>query len=256
MGYYEKLKERDIIIKLKRLLQGGGYHVRDDGKIAGDHRVAWDQPWQHVRQHPMLDCHTWHSILFDVIVAGLPPEEKFVPSMCQQCYKVVVRPKTVKQLFGLLELQKRVDRPSKCGIETRETVHGLYGGYFYNVGLEEGLNCYRIVRDAVNKDPILGPDVVVILKRGCTEYEHALGASDKWQVTERQLEIEAMLDTILAKDNVRRVQSEHNLQYIHLKWIEWAWAHGDPTYAEFTDGPLYPPYVTYHHLSEGENAKR
>jgi hypothetical protein len=246
MAYYEQIKERDLITRLKRLLQNGGYFLRDDGKLQAQHKIAWDQPWHHVRHHPMLDCHTWHRILFDTIVMGLPPQERFVPSRCQDCWKVVVRPRSLKQLFALLNLQKQMDRPSKCGIETRETVHGLYGGYFYNIGLEAGRECYDLVRKAVNDEPLLGPSVTVLLKRACTEYEHAIGPSDKWRISRRQLEIEGLLDTILAKDDTDRRQSDHNLQYIHRKWIEWAWAAGDPTYAEFTDGPIYPPYVTYH----------
>lgn len=253
MAYYEQIVERDLITRCKRLLQNGGYYLRDDGRMEAQHRVAWDQPWHHVKHHPMLDCHTWHSILFDIIVAGLPKEEKFVPSRCQECYKVVVKPKTLKQLFALLDVQKALGMPCKCGIETRYTVHGLYGGYFYNIGLDAGVECYKKVRKAVDDAKFLGTDVTVLLKRACTEYEHELGASDKWVITARQLEIEGALDMLLAKDDTYRNQSEANLLYIHRKWIEWAYAHGDPTYSEFTDGPLYPPYVTYHHLAGGQS---
>ena len=71
--------------------------------------------------------------------------KKWVPSKCMGCWKVVVRLKTLKQLFSLLQLQMRMGRPSKCGIEVRESVNGLYGGYFYNHSLEEGLECYSAV---------------------------------------------------------------------------------------------------------------
>lgn len=252
MGYYEDIKGSDLLTRMKRLLENGGYFLRDDGKIAAQHRISWDQPWHHVRHHPMLKCHTWHEVLFNVISMGLPREERFVPSNCQNCYKVVVRPKTLTQLFALLDLQKQLDRPSKCGIETRETVPALYGGYFYNLGLESGLECYRAVRAAVDSYPKLGKDVNVLLKRGCTEFEHAIGPSDKWVVTNKQLQIEAILDQILAKDDIDRRQPEYNLRYIHRKWIEWAYFVGDQTYREFTAGPLYPDYVTYQHLANNE----
>lgn len=249
MAYYEEIKNRDIMTRIKRLLQNGGYYFRDDGKVTADRRISWDGPWHYVRHHPMLDCGTWHQILFDVISMGLPPEERFVPSGCQECYKVVVRPKSLKQLFALLNLEKRLDKPSKCGIEIRETVHGLYGGYFYNIGLEAGKDCYKIVRQEVDQDQHLGPDITVLLKRGCTEYEHAIGPSNKWAITPRQMDIEGLLEMILAKDNIDRRQTEQHQMYVHRKWIEFAYAAGDPTYAEFTDGPLYPNYVTYHHLT-------
>lgn len=250
MGYYEDIKERDLITTLKRLLQSGGYYFRDDGKIMATHRLAWDSPWHHVKHHPLLDCHTWHQILFDAISMHLPKDQRFVPSGCQQCYKVVVRPKTLKQLFALLDVQKRLDRPSKCGIETREEVHALYGGYFYNIGLDSALECYKVVRREINEHPLLGPDIAVIVKRSCTEMEHGVGPSDKWEITPRQLEIEGILDTMLVKDDVDRKQPDTVLRYIHRKWIEFAYFVNDATYAEFTDGPLYPGYVTYHHLAE------
>ena len=256
MAYYEEIKKRDLITRVKRLLQGGGYFFRDDGRIDADRKIAWDGPWHHVRHQPLLDCGTWHNVLFDVISMGLPPAERFVPSRCQECFKVVVRPKTLKQLFALLDLQKRLNVPSKCGIEIRETVHGLYGGYFYNLGMEAGLERYSQVRREVDADPLLGADVPVMLKRACTEYEHALGPSDKWTVTPQQLEIEGILETLMTKDDIDRRQTDAHLFYVHRKWIEFAYAVGDPTYREFTDGPLYPDYVTYHHLAEktaGEN---
>lgn len=250
MGYYEEIKQQDLITRVKRLLQGGGYFFRDDGKITADRRPAWDAPWHYVRHHPMLDCGTWHTINFDTVSMGLPPEERFVPYRCQDCYKVVVRPQNLRQLFALLNLQKRLNVPSKCGIELRETVHGLYGGYFYNVGKDAGIDCFRKVRKEVDAEKHLGSDVRILLKRSCTEYEHAIGPSDKWVVTPRQLEIEGILDTLITRDDVDRKQSDAQIMYTHRKWIEFAYAAGDPTYREFTDGPLYPDYVTYHHLAE------
>ena len=130
--------------------------------------------------------------------------------------------------------------PSKCGIEERPIVHGLYGGYFYNDSLEEGLECYEKVCDAV--------DMPISLKRGCTEFELACGNSRTWEVTDSQLGFEDMVDRCVVKypeDHAR--QSFHAIQGVHRSWIEWAYAHGDKTYLEYTDGwPLYTPPATYH----------
>lgn len=246
MGYYEQVKQQDLATKIVTWLQAGAFKLRDDGKFAYDSRMSWDSPWHHVRMHPMLKCTLWHQIMFDVISLNLPSNQRFVPSNCHQCYKVVVRPKTLKQLFALLEMQKRLDLPSKCGIERRESVHGLYGGYFYNIGLEAGRECYKKIRGEVDNDQKLGRDITVLLKKACTEYEHEMGPSDKWQITEDQLAIEGLAETLIAQNDVLQRQAEHIQRHIHLKWIEWAYAMGDPTYAEFTDGPLYEPYVTYH----------
>jgi hypothetical protein len=249
-SYYDWMCAHDIVEQLKPLWEQAGYYLREsDGKLTVDARIAIDTPWHHIKNKWDFDCGLWHRIVFDYISKRLPAQERFVPSRCQQCFKVVVRPKTLKQLFALEALQIRLQRPSKCGIEPRATVCGLYGGYFYNDGLEEALERYREVRSAVDADQHLGPDVSVIVKRGCTEYELECGPSDKWAISDVQLKFEALVNQYVAHDDVMRSQPEHLVWHLHRKWIEFAYANGDLTYLEFTDGkPLYPPVVTYHHL--------
>jgi len=247
-SYYEWCKESDIISTLKPLLTNGGYFLREiDGKLDAEKRLSWNTPWHHVKHHPDLDCNFWHKILFDMVSMKLPEKDRFVPSECQKCYKVVVKPKTVKQLFVLVELEKALGLPSKAGIEIRQTVPRLYGGYFYNIGLDQGKECYKTVRETVDAFPGLGPDVDVILKRACTEYEHELGPSDKWEITQQQIVIEKFINRYFGRDDHHRIQPDHAITYVHRTWIEWAYQNGDDTYLEFTNGkPLYEPYVTYH----------
>ena len=249
MSYYDEISKTDIISYMKGGLERGGWHLRDvDGKLEATSHMANESPWHHVK-HAFLDCQTWHRILFDVIFANM--ENPCVPSKCQNCWKVVVRPQTLKQLFALESVQKALDVPCKCGIEIRLTVHGLYGGYFYNYSFMEGLERYRQVRDAVDRHPDLGKDIPVFLKRACTEFEHLVGDSKYWTVSDRQLELEQMVDRYIVKDDLNRSQPEHLVKHIHRKWIEFAFAYGDPTYAEYTDGkPLFPKYRTYHHLAD------
>jgi hypothetical protein len=252
VSYYDWMVAHDILEQLRPLWEQGGFYIREsDGKLASDPKLAIESPWRHVLIAWNFDCGTWHRIIFDYLSRKLPPGEKFVPSKCFECFKVVVRPKTLVQLFALEKLMHQLQRPSKCGIELRPSVHGLYGGYFYNTGLKEGLERWREVREAVSADPHMGPDIAVILKRGCTEFEFECGPSDEWQITDIQRRLEMLVDKYLAKDDVVRHQPEQVVWHIHRKWIEHAYAHGDPTYKELTDGkPLYPPYVTYHHLAE------
>jgi hypothetical protein len=131
----------------------------------------------------------------------------------------------------------------------------LYGGYFYNRGLEEGLERYKEVRAAVNDTDNLGTDTVVMLKRGCTEMEHATKPSNEWTITDKQLHIESLVLRKFVIDPQSRMQTESIQLHAHKQWIEWAYQMGDMTYLEYTDGkplPQYPEYVTYHHLSTGE----
>lgn len=250
-SYYQMVSDDDIISRFRPLLQSGGFHLRDeDGKIcAKTPGMAWDTPWHHVVHSAFLDCQRWHKILFDLFSLTMPPGSGFVPSACQQCWKVVVRPKTLLGLFSLLDFQRHLNLPSKCGIEVRDYVNGLYGGYFYNHSLEQALECYKTVRAGVNKTPHLGEDVSVIVKRACTEFEMRLGDSSKWKITPRQLSIETVVNKWFVRNDVQRLQPPHAISNVHRKWIEYAYSNGDSTYTHFTDGkPLYKPVKTYHYL--------
>jgi len=258
-SYYQSVSDDDIISKFRPALQAGGFKVRaEDGKICvTSPALAWDTPWDHVVHGAFLDCQRWHTVLFDLFSRTLPPGQSFVPSGCQQCWKVVVRPKTLIGLFALLDLQKHLDRPSKCGIEVRHYVNGLYGGYFYNHSLEEGLDCYKLVREKVDETPHLGKEVSVILKRACTEFEKKMGDSSKWTVSARQIHIETLVNKWFSSNDIVMEQPQHAKANVHKKWIEWAYQNGDNTYLAFTgDKPLYKPVKTYHHLATAEESVR
>ena len=258
-SYYDEVKANDIISKFRPLLQSGGYRLRDeDGKICVTQpSIAIDTPWHHVNHDAFLDCQRWHTVLFDLFSSTMPKAEAFVPSACQQCWKVVIKPKTLLGLFSLLDLEKHLMLPSKCGIEVRDYVNGLYGGYFYNHSLEQGLGCYKLVREKVDETPHLGKETSVILKRACTEYEKRLGDSTKWKVTGEQMFIETIVNKWFVKNDVIRKQPDHALATVHRRWIEWAYANGDVTYIHFTGGkPLHEPVKTYHHLAEASEEER
>lgn len=256
---YDHLRAHDVISQLKPLLDGGGYQMRlVDGKIEiKNPQMARETPWVHVKHEPGFNCGLWHQIIFDLVSMRLPEKERFVPRHCQNCWKVVVKPRTLKQLFNLLEIQKRLDRPAKCGIEPRKSVHGLYGGYFYNKGQDRGLECYQVVYQALKENdatkPLLdeiddaGKTTRIILKRGCTEFEHAVGPSDQWAITDEQNVVEDLIERYMVVDEMNLRQPDHLIWSIKRRWIEFAWENGDPTYALYTGGkPIYPPYVTYH----------
>ena len=258
-SYYQSAVNGDVISGFRDLLMRGGYRIRDaDGKICiTDPSIAFDTPWHHIVHDHFLDCQRWHSIVFDLFSKVLPKEESFVPSQCQQCWKVVVRPRTLISLFSLLEIQVSLSRPSKCGIEVRPYVHGNYGGYFYNHSLEEGLECYKAVREIVSENKNLGPETPVVLKRSCTEYEMKCEPSDSWKITPRQIRIETLINKWYVRDTTLRKQPEHAISHVHRKWIEFAYSIGDGTYLNFTDGkPLYKPLVMYHHLATSDDETR
>lgn len=249
---YHKLVAHDIIAWMQPVLTRAGWNCRfGDGKLTVQRSVAHETPWVHVKHAMDLDCETWHHIMFDVVFKQLG--KKWIPSKCQQCWKVVVRPTTLVGLHALEAIQRRMDVPSKCGIEIRDSVHGLYGGYFYTHSLEEGLNRYKQVRAEVDADSMLGPDIKVILKRACTEYEMLCGPSNEWTVSPEQMQVEEEINNYVVRDLMAQQQPRHIQDHVRRKWIEFAYSCADPTYVAFTGGePIYPHYVTYHQLLDGK----
>ena len=106
---YGWLKQNDVVEMLQPLLKRGGYRLRiSDGKFEAESVYGADGPWIHVKHARGKKCHLWHQIMFNVVSEPLPEALRFVPSGCQECWKVVVRPKTLKQLFALWEIEKRL----------------------------------------------------------------------------------------------------------------------------------------------------
>ena len=240
LGIYSKLDKKDIIDRLMPTLTRGAYLIKPNGMIrpTATEAVGFNTPWLHQKHAENLKCNLWHFIMFN-------HWQWFVPSQCQECWKVVVGPRSLSELWKLKDLQWKLGMSSKCGIEAREYTAKLYGGYFYNKGLYNGRECYKVVREAVND--AISPDVPVILKRACTEFEMAFPKSSTWQITEEQMEIEDFLTDKVEEINNPADQPEMVRTHIKRVWIHWAYAGADPTYKEFTDGkPLYPGYETYH----------
>lgn len=231
------------LINICRPLINQGYYLDHDGKLKAVSRVATDMPWVFCRQDDSRRCNLWHGVFFNVF--------GWLPSPCLECWKVVVRPKTLQDLFELREVQRTLELSSKCGIEVRETVHGLYGGYFYCDSKEDGLLVYETVKKEIKEN--LKNETPVLLKRGCTEFEHKFGDSSKWEehITNQQVYMERKLGCFI--DTKERIEQPQVVkESIYKRWIEWAYQNGDSTYILYTGGkPLYPPYETYHDELDG-----
>lgn len=201
-----------------------------------------DVPWIFVNNDGTRECDFYKHV--DAIY-------NFIPPPCRGCWKVVVVPKTLKQLFQLSQIEIKMAEADpycfcKCGIEERDDVERNYGGYFYCNSLEEGLLRLEQVKAAVY--PVLGEDVRIYLKRGCTEYERKYGRSDKWDdlVTPAQEAIWRKLGTIFKLTKIHTRQPEIIKKHVMVRWIMYAASIGDPTVKELNGGrTLYPGYVEY-----------
>lgn len=95
-----------------------------------------------------------------------------IPKYCFDCYKVLITPRSVVELFKLLMIFEKIALPNenrrKCMVEEREEFSGTYKGYVFCKGIDEGNEVCKIVRKIVSED--ISPQVSVTLKRGCSEY--------------------------------------------------------------------------------------
>ncbi len=236
---YHDCVANDLISKIDEPLRSMGFSLTFEGTYTRNvHPVGVHTPWNHVNHLFTKRCAIDHGIKFNSL--------GYIPPRCQECWKVCVVPRTLKELFLLLEVEKDLDRASKCGIEMRWYTPKFYGGYFYNNSLDEGRARYEEVRKAV--DEHISPDVGVILKRACTEFELISGPSVAWHMTDAQWkmdeEFEALVDMHVP---IIKGQTKFVQHAILSNWIEWAWKHQDPTVGEYMgDLPLYPPAMTYH----------
>lgn len=236
MEKYTDLHKQDLLEPIRPLLEKGTYKFNQHGKLESELRMAPGTPWIHVRQDARKNCGMWHQIWFNFY--GI------VPSYCQNCWKVVIRPTTFKELLMLYEILVELDRPSKCGIERRDSVPGLYGGYMYNDTLEDGQECYEVITKEVNEK--IGPHVKTILKRACTEFEHKFQNARYWEVSEYQKKLESALEKMFVDYGKIHDQPLVLQKHVMANWMKFAFAHGDPSVNEFLTEPLYPPYDTFH----------
>jgi len=226
----------DVITRLKPLLTKGVLRVRDDGRLEPTFSMAWNTPWLHAGLALNRNCFLYQEVYHKTLGVIHP--------RCFECWKVVVRPKTLDQLMALREMQLRHRVPSKCGIERREYVHGLYGGYFYNDSLGDALACFEWLKGELPTD--LTSNGRMIVKRACTEFELAYGPSDKWDSGPGN-EAVKQVSHWLVDDVPNTLQPPSVEVHVLRTWVKWAYAHGDETYLNYTGGkPIYTPPVTYH----------
>ena len=64
-----------------------------------------------------------------------------IPQFCFNCYKVVIKPKNVIELFKLMMVFEKLDLPNdntrKTLVETRSNISGTYTGLIYCLGMTE-----------------------------------------------------------------------------------------------------------------------
>lgn len=98
-----------------------------------------------------------------------------IPEYCFDCYKVLIMPHTVVELFKLLMVFEGLLLPNnnnrKCMVEGRPDCTGTYKGFVYCRGHEEGKEVHDLMQGMVADH--VSSSIPVTLTRGCSEFSRA-----------------------------------------------------------------------------------
>jgi hypothetical protein len=212
---------------LRRSIATGAVIENQDGTLRLPDGQSNIDNWIFVDNGPALGCDFLMHFLFQQAYA-----KSAVPHGCSACYKVKVVPRTLRELVAAWEIAKRVACRSKWGIDFDNPYsQNIYAGYFYTSGLDGARTIFKVVREFIDKDPKLGPDVAMTIKRGCSEYEAELGPSERYEFAPELGELESYLKT-----KFRSNRSTNRGAVALTYWIDVAFRIGDDSYLDFTDG--------------------
>lgn len=221
---------------LRRAIEAGQVIANEDGTL----QLAPETPannWLFVRNGAPPDCSFLIHFMFRSVYARTA-----VPHGCKDCYKVKVAFRTLRELVAGWRIARGIACVSKWGVDLNNPYsQNVYAGYFYASGLPMARALYKIAHEAFAADAQLGTDVTMTIKRGCSEYETALGPSDRFAFSPELAEIEAALRP---RFHHEPSPEQGSLPLAH--WIDVAFRIGDDTYLDFTGGKrLRPQQVTY-----------
>ena len=261
-SFIERIRAFDLLDAVQQEMGSSFIIPPKTGKItevAALKSTQWSTGWLYTHSDPKRFCHIYTMAAENM---------GYVPPKCMNCWKVVARPQTLLQLFMVYDAQIAMAKKDdtcwcKCGIEERPWVFGNYGAYWYNNSKEDGHKKYEWVRKEMDK---IDPDIPVILKRACTEFEQRFGPTDEWdkqfdtKVNPYAKGWEKLIDENIVVTKTSEGQSDLVKKHVMSLWIDFAYDRGDPTVVKLNDGkPLYQPYVTYHKkIKEGakKNGKK
>ena len=248
MGLYEELLEIDVLGPIAGILAPRPAWVDPDGTVHLSQKIVPGSPWIYVRKESERKCGKWLDVYFTYY--------KIIPKGCRCCWKVVWTGTTLDQLYQVWAIQKEMGLESKCGVEIRPRSGklGRYQGFWYTSlggGLDGGRELYKKVVAKFAKDKIV-EGTELILKRGCTEIEQFFSPSDSWDKLAEGLawdRKEKLMESILP-DHASMAEGGALDVCSQLKWIEYAWEHGDSTVVEkypnkYLAKPLMPQALQY-----------
>jgi hypothetical protein len=194
--------------------------------------AAVNTPWVFIAKGRHKFCGIYNGIMCQ--------QHNLIPTYCRfQCWKTVIKPRNLAELFRLYNVLTRLQLPSKCGMDIRDYTFGAWAGFVYACSVPEGRRYHAKVTEALKKE--FGQDqvstdgsdfpekVTVILKRGCTEME-AIKSSDQWdQIDNDELVKEKRIEDMYAHNDGDALQTQWVINSIMERWIKRGIEIGDPT---------------------------
>jgi len=193
------------------------------------------------------DCKR-HFFIFDKF--------NIIPKYCFSCYKVLIAPRTVIELFKLMfvfdTLKLPDDNTKKCMVEVRPGISGKYKGLIYCRNLDEAKEILTTVKSIVTNK--ISKKIVCSIQRGCSEFkiaypEFAIKEGKKESLfmpyNEEWREHEEHADKNLIGHIRPSYLNEHNHigftlhdVFVMRTWLAYASAKGDYSYQKITNLPI------------------
>ena len=190
------------------LLGNGEFSIQVSGRLAPSNpKGARQIPWIFINTNVRHKfCSIWNSVYCGKF--------KLIPTHCRfSCWKTVIKPRNILELFECHDALKSLDLPSKIGIDVRDYTYGAYAGFIYADSLEQGKEYYQLARDRIDKK------IPIILKRGCTEMER-LRPSNTWDnVSLEEIRLEERLNDLFQFNEINFYQGGWLIQEIKERWI-------------------------------------
>jgi len=200
------------------------YKIDEQGKavpmMKSQHIVS---PWVSIGKNTNRYCSIWMDLYYKIF--------NIYPSYCKdRCFKVVAYPKNCKETFELYEVMKEYNIHSKIGIDLRDYTpdkSSNFSAFFYCEDQEHGQKVYEEVKELVKK---VNPEMVVLLKKSCTEMEleKDLKPNPEW---------EKRLDDIFPKHELNESSPDWVDNRTKVYWLKHARAVGDLSYREVSSLP-------------------
>ena len=190
-----------------------------------------------------------------------------IPQYCFNCYKVLIEPRSVVELFKLLMLFEKIklphDNTRKCICESRDFCSGTYKGFIYCRGMEEARAVLIIARELVSEN--ISPDISIKLKRGCSEFEHAypkygrimpgkvaMKYKKQWKDKENYVDANAAFSTTEVDTGAFTYKPSD--VFVMRYWLGYAATIGDMSYLQIA-GMTLPPIPSLKRPSFENNKK-